>query len=58
MLKRMGIVILLLSLSYICTVHADMGRVTTSDAVVSEDSQKAIIFHNLEEEILILGFTC
>lgn len=55
MLKRMGIVILLLSLSYICTVHADMGRVTTSDAVVSEDSQKAIIFHNLEEEILILG---
>lgn len=56
MLRRMRIVIfLLLSLSYICTVHADMGRVTTSDALVSEDSQKAIIFHNLEEEILILG---
>lgn len=56
MLKIMRIVVfLLLSLSYICTVHADMGRVTTSDAAVSEDSQKAIIFHNLEEEILILG---
>jgi len=56
MLKRMMLVALvLLSLSYICTVHSDMGRVTTSDAVVSEDSQKAIIFHNNEEEILILG---
>ena len=56
MVKRiMTGVLVLLSLSYGCTVHADMGRVTTSDALVSEDSQKAIIFHNLEEEILILG---
>jgi hypothetical protein len=32
-----------------------MGRITTSDAIVSEAFQKAIIFHNLEEEILVLG---
>jgi|APSaa5957512622_1039677.scaffolds.fasta_scaffold13903_2 hypothetical protein len=36
-------------------LNADMGRITTSDVTVSEDAQKAIIFHNLEEEILILG---
>lgn len=37
--------------------YADMGRVYVSNeaVVVSEDSQKAIILHNLEEEVLILG---
>lgn len=45
----------LLLLFCVFTVNADMGRITTSDAVVSEDAQQAIIFHNLEEEILILG---
>jgi hypothetical protein len=56
MLKRMILLVLiLLSLSRVGSVHADMGRVTTSDAVVSEDYQKTIIFHNLEEEMLILG---
>ncbi len=34
---------------------ADMGQIHASAAKVSEDSQKAIIFHNLEEEVLILG---
>lgn len=37
--------------------RADMGRVYVSldPVAVSEDSQKAIILHNLEEEVLILG---
>jgi hypothetical protein len=33
----------------------DMGQVSVTAAKVSEDSQKAIIFHNFEEEVLILG---
>jgi len=33
----------------------DMGQIHASEAKVSEDSQKAIIFHNLDEEVLILG---
>lgn len=37
------------------TVFADMGRITTSDVEVREDYQQAIIMHNLEEEVLILG---
>jgi hypothetical protein len=37
--------------------YADMGRVHVSNeaVAVSEDSQKAIILHNLEDEVLILG---
>lgn len=35
--------------------YSDMGRIHASDARVSEESQKAIILHNLDEEILILG---
>jgi len=35
--------------------QADMGRVVATNAQVSEDSQKAIILHNREEEVLILG---
>src|SRR4030042_3748330 len=36
---------------------ADMGRIYVSDedVTVSEDAQKAIILHNLSEEVLILG---
>lgn len=36
-------------------VQADMGRVVATNAQISEDSQKAIILHNREEEVLILG---
>ncbi len=36
-------------------IQADMGRVVATEAQVSEDSQKAIILHNREEEVLILG---
>jgi hypothetical protein len=38
-------------------VHADMGmvRVGNEDVKVSEEAQKAIILHNLDEEILILA---
>jgi len=50
----MGIFILL-SLTNVWPVYADMGRISTSDVNVREDSQKAIIFHNLDEEVLILG---
>lgn len=35
--------------------NADMGRVSVAVAKVSEESQKAIILHNSEEEVLILG---
>ena len=34
---------------------ADMGQIHASDVQVAEDSQKAIILHNFNEEILILG---
>jgi len=34
---------------------ADMGQIHASNVRVSEESQKAIILHNMEEEILILG---
>ncbi len=39
------------------SARADMGRVYVSldPVTVSEDSQKAIILHNLDEEVLILG---
>jgi hypothetical protein len=48
------VIVSLLFLS-ITNVNADMGRISSSDAKVSEESQKAIIFHNLDEEVLILG---
>lgn len=35
--------------------RADMGRILTTEAKVEERAQKAIILHNLEEEVLILG---
>lgn len=54
MTKRIVTVVLVL-LSYVCPATGDMGRITTSEAIVHEDSQKAIILHNLDEEILILG---
>jgi hypothetical protein len=34
---------------------ADMGQIHTSPAEVSEEGQKAIILHNMTDEILILG---
>lgn len=37
------------------SAEADMGRIYATDAQVSEESQKAIILHSLEEEVLILG---
>jgi hypothetical protein len=39
----------------ICSVYADMGRIYATDAKVSEESQKAIILNNFDEEVLILG---
>jgi hypothetical protein len=50
-----ALLVLLLALSL--DVHADMGRiyVSSESVTVSEDAQKAIILHNLDEEILILG---
>ncbi|WP_353683658.1 hypothetical protein V4D30_07185 [Thermodesulfovibrio sp. 3907-1M] len=36
-------------------LFADKGHFWWDDASLSEDSQKAIIFHNKEEEVLILG---
>lgn len=47
--------VLMLCLSF--KAHADMGRIYVSSepVTVSEDAQKAIILHNLSEEVLILG---
>jgi hypothetical protein len=36
-------------------VRADMGRVIADEVQVSETGQKAIVMHNMKEEILILG---
>jgi len=40
-----------------CMASADMGRIYVSSepVTVSEDAQKAIILHNLSEQVLILG---
>ncbi len=55
MLKRIILpILILLSLSRVCSVHADMGAIYADDVEVKEDSQKAIILHNREEEVLIL----
>ena len=50
-------ILLILTLSLSSNANADMGRIRVSneDVKVSEDAQKAIILHNLEEEVLILG---
>ena len=55
MLKKTELLLIILLSFHISTLYADMGMVTADDANVSEESQKAIIFHNLEEEVLILG---
>ncbi|HQJ09089.1 MAG TPA: DUF2330 domain-containing protein [Deltaproteobacteria bacterium] len=49
--------VLAFSLGLSSIAGADMGRVYASldPVTVSEDSQKAIILHNLDEEVLILG---
>jgi hypothetical protein len=36
-------------------IYADMGAIHATDGVINENSQKAIIFHNGDEEILILS---
>ncbi len=41
--------------SFTGTRPDDMGMIHATDARVSEDGQKAIIFHNLTDEVLILG---
>lgn len=49
--------LLILTFSLSFNANADMGRIYVSNEAVkvSEDAQKAIILHNLEEEVLILG---
>ncbi|MBN1471658.1 MAG: DUF2330 domain-containing protein [Syntrophaceae bacterium] len=47
----------ILTFSLFFNANADMGMISASNEAVkvSEDAQKAIILHNLEEEVLILG---
>ena len=47
----------MLTFSLSFNANADMGRIYVSNEAVkvSEDAQKAIILHTLEEEVLILG---
>ena len=53
---KFGMALLSLTLTlFISGAHADMGQIHTTSATVSEDGQKAIILHNMAEEILILG---
>lgn len=47
--------VVLMALSFSQVSSADMGRILTTEAKVDEKAQKAIILHNLEEEVLILG---
>ena len=47
--------ILLLSLFIDMPVFADKGSISPWPVSLSQDSQRAIIMHNLEEEVLILG---
>ena len=51
--KLLPLVLILMLMSV--TARADMGQIHASDVTVSEDAQKAILLHNLDEEILILG---
>lgn len=46
---------LVLISSFSSPLFADMGGIRISDAKVTETGQKAIILHNFDEEILILG---
>ncbi len=57
MLKRIMTGALVLLSLYAGPAYGDRGRILTydTDADVRENSQKAIIFHNFEEEVLILG---
>lgn len=52
--KKAYLVLLFIMVFYVPT-YADMGRIHATDAKVSEESQKAIILHNGDEEVLILG---
>ena len=54
MLNRI-ILSLFVLLVYAVPIYGDMGRILTYDVDVREDYQKAIILHNLDEEVLILG---
>lgn len=57
MVKRIMTGALVLLSLYVCPAYGDRGRILTydTDADVRETSQKAIILHNFEEEVLILG---
>jgi len=48
---------LFIIIMYACPAYGDKGRILTyaTDADIRETSQKAIILHNFEEEVLILG---
>jgi hypothetical protein len=54
MQKHMMLVLFVL-LVYVAPVYGDTGRILTYPADVREDYQKAIILHNFDEEVLILG---
>jgi len=53
--KIILLVFILMSLLVNTPVSADKGSISPSPVSLSQDSQKAIIMHNLEEEVLILG---
>jgi len=55
--QTMKAIFILLLLANVGSLYADRGMIQISEhpAKVRESSQKAIIFHNLDEEVLILG---
>lgn len=50
-----GLIAILLILTGSHPVWADMGRILTQEVPVIEEMQRAIILHNLQEEVLILS---
>ncbi|AEA33373.1 BPTI/Kunitz domain-containing protein [Hippea maritima] len=54
-LKKITLLSILFLLIVNIPAYADMGRIVAYGAKVQENSQKAIIFYNLNEEVLILG---
>ena len=56
-IRATAFVVLMVSLGLFLNAHADMGRVYVSNepVTVSENAQKAVILHNYEEEVLVLG---
>jgi hypothetical protein len=55
MIFKKAFLVLLFIMVFYVPAYADMGMIHATDAKVSEESQKGILLHNHDEEVLILG---